>query len=136
MIYVTLFIVPATGLAKSDVGRGQRLITSTTEMTWCTRIQLAYKRPSLLHYIKAPRAQFKHNNGKNYIVPNIYIFICVNTIINLRYHLLVLKRNCAPTKTFSKTPFNEKGNHFLVHGKRKRVYLTFYAFYICLSMLS
>ena len=48
MIYVKLFVVPSTGLEKSDVDRVQTLITSTTEMIWCTRIQLAYKIPQLI----------------------------------------------------------------------------------------
>jgi len=36
--------------------------------------------------------------------------------------------NCAQTRTFSNTPFNMKGNHFLVHGTEKGFILVFVLF--------
>jgi len=51
-------------------------------------------------------------------------------------HMLVLKNIFLQTRTVSNTPFNLWEIHFLVNGKRKRIYLSVHTFFIVLSMLS
>ena len=46
------------------------------------------------------------------------------------------EENCVQTRTFSNTPFNMRGNHFLVHETEKEFASVFSAFLIFFNILS
>ena len=41
------------------------------------------------------------------------------SILNFRYQMEVLKKNCAQTRILSNSPFNMRGNYFLARGTEK-----------------
>jgi len=65
-------------------------------------------------------------NGKNLKCPKILNKCEIKH--KLKVPCASFEEKCAKSRTFSNTPFNMRGNHFLVHGTEKRVYLNLYLF--------